>query len=157
LCRIHPEEYLRDFKRLSDAGGGEIGAGAPFGPGGYEIAAVSAGLATSALRSVLKGAQKNAHAPSPPPGHQFLPPKPNGYCVFANIAIAVEAAFTEHLAGRVAVVDWDVHHGNGTEAIFYERSDVLTISLHQERNYPHDTGMVEDRGRGAGEGYNINI
>lgn len=157
LRRVHPEGYLCDFKRLSDAGGGEIGAGAPFGPGGYEIAAVSAGLATSALRSVLKGAQRNAYALSRPPGHHCLPSKPNGYCVFANIAIAIEAAFAEHLAGRIAVVDWDVHHGNGTEAIFYERSDVLTISLHQERNYPHDTGMVEDRGRGAGEGSNINI
>jgi acetoin utilization deacetylase AcuC-like enzyme len=157
LRRVHPEDYLREFKRLSDAGGGEIGAGAPFGPGGYEIAAVSAGLATSSLRSVLTGRQKNAYALSRPPGHHCLPSKPNGYCVFANIAIAVEAALAEHLAGRVAVVDWDVHHGNGTEAIFYERSDVLTISLHQERNYPHDTGMVEDRGEGEGEGHNINI
>jgi acetoin utilization deacetylase AcuC-like enzyme len=58
---------------------------------------------------------------------------------------------------RVAVLDWDVHHGNGTEAIFYDRDDVLTISIHQERNYPQDSGDFEDRGSDAGEGYNINI
>ena len=61
------------------------------------------------------------------------------------------------MTDRVAVIDWDVHHGNGTEAIFYDRDDVLTISLHQERNYPMDTGDAEDRGVGAGEGYNMNI
>ena len=61
------------------------------------------------------------------------------------------------LTDRVAVIDWDVHHGNGTEAIFYDRSDVLTISMHQERNYPMDTGDAEDRGVGAGEGFNMNI
>ncbi|HSG57729.1 MAG TPA: class II histone deacetylase, partial [Paracoccaceae bacterium] len=67
------------------------------------------------------------------------------------------AAKAEGLAPRVAVVDWDVHHGNGTEHIFYERDDVLTISLHQEKNYPLDTGDLADRGHGAGLGYNLNI
>lgn len=75
----------------------------------------------------------------------------------ANIAIAIEAAKASGLVQRVAVLDWDVHHGNGTEAIFYDRDDVLTISLHQEGNYPLDTGALADRGRGAGEGFNINL
>ena len=61
------------------------------------------------------------------------------------------------MAGRIAVVDWDVHHGNGTEAIYYDRADVLTISLHQDRNHPTDTGAVADRGSGAGAGFNMNI
>ena len=74
-----------------------------------------------------------------------------------NIAIAVEAAFDARLTDRVAVLDWDVHHGNGTQAIFYDRDDVLTISLHQERNYPYDSGALSDRGTGAGECYNINV
>jgi acetoin utilization deacetylase AcuC-like enzyme len=157
LRRIHPKSYLDAFKRLSDDKGGELGERTPFGPGGYDIAALSAGLATDALRTILSGNQRNAYALSRPPGHHCLPDKPMGYCLLANIAIAIEAAFAEKRAGRVAVIDWDVHHGNGSEAIFYDRSDVLTISLHQENNYPRDSGKVGDRGTGRGEGYNINI
>lgn len=157
LRRVHPAAYLDAFKRLSDDKGGELGERTPFGPGGYEIAALSAGLATEAMRSVLSGRQRNAYALSRPPGHHCLPDKPMGFCLLANIAIAVEAAFAEKRAGRIAVIDWDVHHGNGTEAIFYDRADVLTISLHQENCYPRDSGRVADRGQGKGEGHNINI
>jgi len=157
LRRVHPASYLDAFKQLSDSKSGEIGERTPFGPGGFDIAALSAGLATGALRSILKGEQKNAYALSRPPGHHCLPDKPMGYCLLANLSIAIEAALAEKRAGRIAVIDWDVHHGNGTEAIFYERSDVLTISLHQENNYPRDSGKIEDRGSGAGDGYNINI
>ena len=157
LLRVHPRDYLCEFKRLSDAGGGELGERTPFGRGGYELAALSAGLAIAALRSVLSAEQTNAYALSRPPGHHCLPAKPMGFCLLANIAIAIEAAFTERRAGRIAVVDWDVHHGNGTEAIFYARPDVLTISLHQENNYPRDSGAADARGSGKGEGYNINV
>ncbi len=157
LRRVHPASYLSDFKRLSDAGGGELGRRTPFGRGGYEIAALSAGLAKSALMSVLEGRHANAYALSRPPGHHCLPDFPNGFCLLANIAVAVEAALAAGRAGRIAVLDWDVHHGNGTEAIFYERGDVLTISLHQDRNYPMDTGAFADRGTGAGTGLNLNI
>lgn len=157
LRRVHPAAYLQAFKQLSDGKGGELGERTPFGPGGYDIAAISAGLATEAMRGVLSGRQRNAYALSRPPGHHCLPDKPMGFCLLANIAIAIEAAFAEKRAGRIAVIDWDVHHGNGTETIFYDRADVLTISLHQENNYPRDSGRVEDRGSGRGEGCNINI
>ena len=157
LLRVHPESYLDEFKRVSDAGGGELGLRTPFGPGGYEVAALSAGLAQAALLSVLRGEMQNAYALSRPPGHHCLPDFPNGFCLLANISIAIEAALAQGLAGRIAVIDWDVHHGNGTEAIFYDRADVLTISLHQERNYPLDTGEATARGQGAGAGVNMNI
>lgn len=157
LARVHPEGFLRRFKALSDAGGGELGLRTPFGRGGFEIAALSAGLAKGALYDVLTGRAANAYALSRPPGHHCLPEFPNGFCLLANIAIAIEAALAEGLTERVAVVDWDVHHGNGTEAIFYDRPEVLTISLHQDRNYPMDTGDVADRGAGAGLGANMNI
>lgn len=157
LERVHPARYLDRFKALSDAGGGELGRRAPFGPGGFEIAALSAGLARAALAEVLAGRAANAYALSRPPGHHCLPEQPNGFCLLANIAIAVEAALAECAARRIAVVDWDVHHGNGTEAIFLDRDDVLTISLHQDRNYPTDTGAAEERGRGRGTGCNINL
>jgi acetoin utilization deacetylase AcuC-like enzyme len=80
-----------------------------------------------------------------------------GFYLLANIPIAIEAAKAEHGLGRVAVVDWDVHHGNGTQAIFYDRPDVLTISLHQESCFPPGSGGVDERGEGGGEGYNLNV
>lgn len=157
LLRVHPASYLDAFKALSDQGGGEMGRRTPFGPGGYEIAALSAGLSIAALEAVMRGDLRNAYALSRPPGHHCLPDYPNGFCLMANLAIAIEAARAKGLAERVVVLDWDVHHGNGTEAIFYEDPDVLTISIHQERNYPMDTGDFADRGAARGLGANLNI
>lgn len=157
LARVHPMDYLNKFKEVSDAGGGELGRRTPFLKGGYEIAALSAGLTRAAVFAVLEGREKNAYALSRPPGHHCLPDWPNGFCLLANIAIAIEAAKAAGLASRVAVLDWDVHHGNGTEHIYYERDDVLSISIHEERNYPVDTGALEDQGKGKGKGYNMNI
>ena len=156
-ARIHPRRYLEEFKRLSDASGGELGDTAPFGPGSYEIARLSAGLAVAAVDAVWKGEYANAFALTRPPGHHCLAEHAMGFCLLANIAIAIEAAKARHGIERIAVVDWDVHHGNGTQSIFYERSDVLTISLHQENCFPPGYSGAEERGRGAGEGFNINI
>ncbi|AGI66725.1 histone deacetylase-like amidohydrolase HdaH [Octadecabacter antarcticus 307] len=157
LLRVHPASYLDTFKAASDTGGGELGRRTPFGPGGYEMAALSAGLSIAALQAVLKGDVTNAYALSRPPGHHCLPDYPNGFCLFANLALAIQSARANDLTQRVVVLDWDVHHGNGTEAIFYEDPDVLTISMHQDRNYPMDTGDFTDRGRGKGAGFNLNI
>ncbi len=157
LARVHPKDFLKKFKNISDSGGGDLGLRTPFGHGGYEIATLSAGLARQAVRDVLTGDLQNAYALSRPPGHHCLPAWPNGFCLLANIAIAIESAMADGLCNKVAVVDWDVHHGNGTEAIFYDRNDVLTISLHQEYNYPLDTGDIKDRGTGEGVGFNVNV
>lgn len=157
LARIHPRAYLKQFKDMSDNGGGELGLRTPFAQGGYEVAALSAGLTTSALAAVLSGEVQNAYALSRPPGHHCLPDYPNGFCLLANVAIAIETAKMSAPDLRIAVLDWDVHHGNGTEAIFYDRDDVLTISIHQERNYPLDTGDISDQGNGGGAGCNVNI
>lgn len=157
LLRVHPASYLEAFKNLSDNGGGELGLRTPFGPGAFEIASLSAGLVCQALETVLRGQARNAYALSRPPGHHCLPDYPNGFCLLANIAIAIERAKASGLGKRFAVVDWDVHHGNGTEAIFLERDDVLSISLHQDRCYPHDTGQTDVVGKGAGKGFNMNI
>lgn len=157
LLRVHPAEYLDAFQAMSDASGGELGHHAPFAKGGFDIAALSAGLAKAAVADVLSGRHGNAYALTRPPGHHCLAQGPMGFCLLANIAIAIEAAKAARPDLRIAVLDWDVHHGNGTEAIFYGRGDVLTISLHQEGNYPLDTGHLEDRGAGDGVGYNLNI
>ncbi|MEO0915755.1 MAG: class II histone deacetylase [Pseudomonadota bacterium] len=157
LMRVHPASFLEAFRTTAEAGGGEIGLRAPFGPDGFHQASLSAGLVIDALSGVLTGKFQNAYALSRPPGHHCLPEWQNGFCLLANIAIAIEAARFRKLARRFAVLDWDVHHGNGTEAVFYSDPDVLTISLHQERNYPLDTGAFRDRGDGAGLGANLNI
>ncbi|WP_415919197.1 class II histone deacetylase [Tateyamaria sp. SN6-1] len=157
LLRVHPVEYLNNFKAMSDEGGGEIGHHAPFATGGYEIAALSAGLTTAAVEAVVSGTHENAYALSRPPGHHCEAATPMGFCLMANIAVAIEAARATRPDLRVAVLDWDVHHGNGTEAIFYDRPDVLTLSFHQEGNYPLETGGLEDRGIGAGQGANLNL
>lgn len=157
LLRVHPETYLNEFKTLSDAQGGEIGHHAPFAKGGYEIAALAAGLTTAAVEAVLNGTHENAYALARPPGHHCEAATPMGFCLMANIAIAIEVAKATRPDLRIAVLDWDVHHGNGTESIFYDRPDVLTISFHQEGNYPLETGHLTERGSGAGEGANINL
>lgn len=157
LRRIHPENYLAEFKRLSDADGGILGEESPFGHGGFEIAKLSAGLATHAMDRVLTGTWQNAYSLSRPPGHHCMPDHSMGFCLLANIPIAIEEMKARHHLGKVAVVDWDVHHGNGTQAIFWDRPDVLTISIHQNACYPVHLGSTAERGAGAGEGANINI
>ncbi|WP_308915642.1 class II histone deacetylase [Jannaschia sp. LMIT008] len=154
LLRVHPAAYLDAFEAASDAGGGELGPRAPFGPGGYGIAALSAGLVAEAVERVATGAARNAYALSRPPGHHCLPDRPNGFCLLANIPLAVERARARGLVGRVAVLDWDVHHGNGTEAIHGDDPDILTISVHQAANYPVDTGGFDMRGAA---GTNLNV
>ncbi len=157
MLRIHPAAYIDRFKALSDAGGGEIGHEARFSPGGYEIAALSAGLAMQAVRDVWERRVPNAYVLSRPPGHHCLPDAGMGFCLLANIPVALEALRAAHGPLRAAVVDWDVHHGNGTEAIYLDRADTLTISLHQEACFPTDTGQASQRGHGAGLGTNLNV
>ena len=97
LLRVHPQSYLTAFKEMSEAGGGELGLRTPFGPDGYDIAALSAGLTTAAVQQVLRGELDQAYALSRPPGHHCLPDFPNGFCLMANIAIAIEAALHHKL------------------------------------------------------------
>jgi acetoin utilization deacetylase AcuC-like enzyme len=157
MLRIHPASYIETFKRLSDAGGGNAGIYSPFGSGSFEIAALSAGLAKRAVSEVLTGVHPNAYSLSRPPGHHCLPEQSMGFCLLSNIPIAVEAARAEHGLGKVAILDWDVHHGNGTQAVYYERGDTLTVSIHQEGCFPPGQGLAEERGAGAGMGANLNI
>ncbi|MWV29044.1 class II histone deacetylase [Aurantiacibacter rhizosphaerae] len=157
MARIHPATYLDAFQQLSDTTGGDLGVTAPFGAGSFEIAALSAGLAKGAMDAVLRGEIENAYSLSRPPGHHCLPDTPMGFCLLANIPIAVEAMRARHQLGRVAIIDWDVHHGNGTQTIYYEDPDTLTISLHQDRCFPPGYSGTDERGSGKGEGANINI
>lgn len=157
LLRVHTADYLDRFKALSDAGGGALAEDSPFSRGGYEVAALSAGLVKRGVRDVLAGDLPNAYVLSRPPGHHCLPDSALGFCLLANIPVALEAARAEFGPLKVAVVDWDVHHGNGTQEIYYRRGDTLTISLHQENCFPAFQGLASQRGSGPGLGANLNI
>ena len=158
VLRIHTPAYLEKVKALSAAYGGQLGVSAFMGPGGYELALLSAGATMAGVDAVLTGAADNAYVLSRPPGHHAEPDAGMGFCVFANIAIAARHAQAEHGIARIAVVDWDVHHGNGTQACFYDDPSVLAISLHENGNFPRGgSGAVEQTGSGAGVGATINI
>ena len=106
---------------------------------------------------MLRGDVDNVYALVRPPGHHAERDRGRGFCIFGNPALAAMHAREQRDVARVAIVDWDVHHGNGTEHAFYGDPTVLTISLHQDNLYPADSGRVEDNGVGAGEGCNLNV
>ena len=157
LGRVHTDRYLRAFKDASDKGAGDLGDHAPFGKGGFEIAQLSAGLAIAMVEDVWTQVIDNGYALCRPAGHHCLPDRPMGFCLFANIPVAIDALKVKYGVERIAVVDWDVHHGNGTQHIYYGRGDVLTLSLHQDRCFPPGYSGEDERGEGAGLGANINI
>ena len=158
LLAVHTPDYVARIEMLSAGRGGDAGDGTTaFGRGGFEIAQLAAGGAISAVEAVVRGEVDNVYALVRPPGHHALPDRGMGFCIFNNIAIAIRHAQSALGVGRVAVVDWDVHHGNGTQAIFYEDRTVLTISVHQDRCFPVDSGWAGERGAGAGRGATLNI
>ncbi len=157
MLKVHGAAYLERFRQLCETGGGLLDPGAPVGPDTWQVARVSAGLVCNAVDQVLRGECSNAYVLSRPPGHHALPDQAMGFCYLNNIAIALENAREHYGPKRVAVLDWDVHHGNGTQAIYYERADTLALSIHQQRAYPRGYTGERDVGSGAGRGYNLNI
>jgi len=157
LERFHLGSYLDRIEAMSRANGGDAGEFTPFGTDSFEIAALAAGGAIEAVAAVVEGRVDNAYALVRPPGHHAERGRGRGFCLFGNVALAVMHASAALGVGRVVVVDWDVHHGNGTQDAFYEDPDVLTISVHQDRAYPFDTGTLAENGSGRGRGYNINV
>jgi acetoin utilization deacetylase AcuC-like enzyme len=157
ILRFHTPAHLEKIRRMSAAGGGDASELTPFGSGSYEIALLAAGGTIEAMDAVLSGRVSNAYALVRPPGHHATQDVGMGFCLFGNVAIAVMHAQAVRGVGRIATVDWDVHHGNGTQAAFYDTPDVLTISLHQDNLFPINSGGLNERGSGRGVGYNLNI
>lgn len=157
LLRYHTEAYVDEIASMSENGGGDAGELTPFGTGSFEIAKLAAGGVIEATDAVLDGTVDNAYALVRPPGHHAEADIGRGFCIFSNIAIAAMHAREVRDLDRVAVVDFDVHHGNGTEKAFLSDPNVLTISIHQDNFYPPDEGAVDDVGEGPGRGYNVNI
>ncbi|GIK96956.1 MAG: class II histone deacetylase [Alphaproteobacteria bacterium] len=157
IARFHTRDYIARIKKLSAERGGDAGDLTPFGAGSFEIAQLAAGGTIRAVESVLSGEIANAYALVRPPGHHAERDRGRGFCIFGNVAIAVMHARAVHGVGRVATVDWDVHHGNGTQQAFYDDPEVLTISIHQDRLFPTESGKLDEIGEGRGRGYNLNI
>lgn len=157
VLRFHTREYFERIRALSAAGGGDAGEFTPFGPGSFEIALLAAGGVIAAVDAVVEGRVRNAYALVRPPGHHAEADRGRGFCIFGNLVIAALHARAVHGLRRIAVVDWDVHHGNGTQAAFWRTPRVLTISIHQDRYYPPETGAVDEVGEGDGRGYNLNV
>jgi acetoin utilization deacetylase AcuC-like enzyme len=155
LLLVHPQSYLAQLQEVSsrlfggDAGDGET----PLAKGGYEIGTLAVGSITQMIQDCLAGEIDNGYALVRPPGHHAVKSGAMGYCLFSNIGVAINVAQKNNPDIKVAVVDWDVHHGNGTQDVFYDDPNVLTISLHQDRLYPRESGMRDEKGVGT----NINI
>ena len=157
LLRFHTSAYLDRLAEMSERGFGDAGECAPLRKDSYTIARRSTGQAMIAMQAVLSGRCDNAYALCRPPGHHAERDRGRGFCLLGNIPVAIMAMMARHPLRRVAVIDWDVHHGNGTQQAFWERDDVLAISLHHDNNYPQDSGHLSERGEGAGFGYTLNV
>jgi acetoin utilization deacetylase AcuC-like enzyme len=160
MTRFHHETYVKSLADLADNTTHKMSSTTVFGPGSYDIVRVSAGLAIAAAQHVFRSANNIAYALCRPPGHHAQPAMADGYCFVNNVGVAVEALRALGLK-RAAVIDWDVHHGNGTQQGFYSDGNILTISMHMDHGAWGDshvqTGAMDERGEGDGFGKNINI
>jgi acetoin utilization deacetylase AcuC-like enzyme len=153
---VHSARHVQRIKGLSLAGGGAIDLDTFVGEPSYRAALHAAGGACAMTRALMADETRLGFCGVRPSGHHAEPDRAMGFCLFNNVAIAAELAIRELGARRVFILDWDVHHGNGTAEAFRYRSDVLFVSIHQAGIYP-GTGSLSDAGSGAGEGYTINL
>jgi acetoin utilization deacetylase AcuC-like enzyme len=156
LERVHPGEYVASIEDFAARGGGMIDHDTVASAGSFEAAVHAAGGAVEATERLLAGSAGAAFCAMRPPGHHAEHTRAMGFCLFNNAAVAAEHAIQALDAERVLILDWDVHHGNGTEEIFAASAEVLYASIHQWPLYP-GTGAAEFTGVGAGEGHTINL
>ncbi len=157
ILTYHSEAYLDRLQAMDAAGGGEAGDGALMGPGSLEIARLAAGGVMTAVDAVIAGPIRRVFANVRPPGHHAMRDRGMGYCIFGNVALAALHARRTYGLTRVLVLDWDVHHGNGTQDAFYSDPGVLFVSVHQDDHYPAGWGAVGDIGEGDGTGFTVNL
>ena len=161
LVRVHPPEYV-DSVRVGAAAAAASGqpiaveADTMISGATWDAALAAAGCATTAVDLVMSGTVESAFALSRPPGHHALADRTMGFCFFNSVAIAARALQAQYGVERVLIVDWDVHHGNGTQDIFYADPSVFYLSLHLSPHYP-GTGEAYERGMGAGSGATLNV
>jgi acetoin utilization deacetylase AcuC-like enzyme len=159
LSRVHRSRHIDRVRAVAERGGGGLmglGDETYVAPRSYDAALLAAGAVVTGVEAVLRGEVKNAFALVRPPGHHAFADHGEGFCLFNNIAVAAAMAHAEFNLERVLIVDFDVHHGNGTNAIFYHDPGVLYFSTHQWGIYP-GTGYWDEVGAGAGVGYSVNV
>ena len=156
LRRVHTAEHIDAIERFSASGGGMLDLDTIASERSFEAALHAAGGPVDATERLLAGEDRFAFCAMRPPGHHAEASRAMGFCLFNNVAVAAAHAIEAAGVERVLVLDWDVHHGNGTEAIFAASDSVLYASIHQWPLYP-GTGPADYRGVGAGEGYTVNL
>ena len=157
-ARAHDPDYVESIREFCERGGGNWDPDTVAVEATWPAALRSAGLATWAAEAAVSGAEgrDTPFALGRPPGHHALSDDAMGFCFLNNVAIAARAVIADGSVDRVAIVDWDVHHGNGTQEIFYDDGDVLYASIHEQGLYP-GTGEIEETGAGDGEGTTLNV
>jgi acetoin utilization deacetylase AcuC-like enzyme len=157
LRLVHTRAHIRFIRELCLSGGGQIDPDTYAGEASYLAALHAAGGACAMVRALIAGADAAGFCAVRPSGHHAGPSSAMGFCLFNNVAIAAELAIHELGVQKVLIIDWDVHHGNGTAEVFRRRDDVLVASIHQAGLFPASTGPLSDSGSGPGAGYTINI
>ena len=156
LTAVHTARHVEAIEALCARGGGFIDADTAAVPATWEAALRAAGGGVALVDALLGGSARTGVSAQRPPGHHAEPDRAMGFCFFDSIAVAARHAATAHGLERVLILDWDVHHGNGTNAIFHAAADVLFVSVHESPLYP-GTGPASDTGSGLGEGFTVNL
>ena len=156
LEAVHPAAYIDSIERASASGGGYLDLDTVVSPDSFDAALHAAGGAVQMVDLLLDRATPCAFSAHRPPGHHAEHARAMGFCLFNNIAVAAQHALDARGLERVMILDWDVHHGNGTNDIFHDSDRVLFVSIHQSPLYP-GTGPAADVGSGAGRGYTVNL
>jgi len=155
ICLVHVEDHISFVQKVCDDGGGFLDTDTPVGAKSYEVALRAAGACLEAVDLVASDSSQHPFGLVRPPGHHACPDRSMGFCVINNVAVAARYAQVSHGFERIGILDWDVHHGNGTQAAFYSDPSVLYLSFHKTPFYP-GTGQAHENGSGAGEGFTVN-
>jgi acetoin utilization deacetylase AcuC-like enzyme len=156
LARVHHPSYIESLERFADRGGGHVECDTVVGRQSFQVACSAAGAVLDATRRVVAGQDRQALCLVRPPGHHAVETSAMGFCLFNNVAVAASMALCELELDRLLIVDWDVHHGNGTQAKFWEDERVGFLSIHRSPFYP-GTGAEDETGAGKGLGTTCNV
>lgn len=156
IKQVHPGNYVESIQNACKNGLHYLDSDTVVCEDSYEIGLLAAGAAVEACDAVMQGKVESAFCAVRPPGHHAEPARAMGFCLFNNVAIAARYLQTHHSIKKVCIIDWDVHHGNGTQNAFYDEPTVFYISIHQYPLYP-GTGLAEEKGQGNGEGATLNF
>jgi acetoin utilization deacetylase AcuC-like enzyme len=155
--QVHDARLVARAREAARQGGGRLDPDTVVSPASYDVALTAAGACAAAVDAVLTGADRTALCLVRPPGHHATPTRSMGFCLFNNIALAAQRARAAHGLTRILIIDWDVHHGNGTQDAYYENPEVMFFSIHRFGHFYPGTGDADETGGGPGRGYTLNV